>query len=151
MADTESGQVFDLSGAMDDLFESETTLKAVSDVEVPHAADAMALAFEDVDQVFFRSNRRRGGRPFPLVSTLGQIGADAGFDQLNQFTVHELIVVRNIQHVQRLEADSLPEISFQTLSMLIFHDEDDIRPLNVFHRDLMNRGPRRSSRTRLKA
>ena len=90
MAERESGQVFDLSGALDDLFEFETTLKAVSDVEVPHAADAMALAFEDagdrIEQALTRAARTGEVNFENLVSSiladLARLAANAVLDQV---------------------------------------------------------------------
>ena len=51
--------------------------------------------------------------------------------QVDQLIFHELIVVRNIQHVQRLVGDFLTEIGAQALGVLVLHDEDHVGPADV--------------------
>lgn len=90
MAEPDVGQVFDLSEAMDGLNDFEASLKAVSDVEIPRAADAMAVAFEDagerIEQALSRAARTGELNFENLVSSiladLARLAANAVLDQV---------------------------------------------------------------------
>jgi hypothetical protein len=53
-------------------------------------------------------------------------------EYLHQFRVHELVIIRDIQTYQTLAEQELPVLFLNLVAVCLFHDENDIRPLDLF-------------------
>jgi hypothetical protein len=53
------------------------------------------------------------------------------FQQLNEFPIHELIVVGNVQNVQRCIPEGITMLFGKSRSVMALHDEHNVRPFQV--------------------
>jgi len=64
------------------------------------------------------------------------VGGQSRAEQINQFLIHESVIVRNSQRDHPLAGDFLREMLAQPVGMLVLHAEDEVGPPEVASGDL---------------
>jgi hypothetical protein len=69
------------------------------------------------------------------VSETGQVAGNLGLEYANQFRVHELVLVRDVQADDTLVAQVWFELGRQLRAMGVLHDKDKVSPLQKLRRN----------------